>query len=93
MDNEIIKLAIEHYGNKSQIAKAIEEMSELVSELARYQNDIGMNIKIIEEIADVIIMAEQLKEIFGPDLVDNHIGMKLRRLKKRIVEMEEKSLK
>lgn len=81
MENEIIVGAIEHFGKSSQISKAIEEMAELTTELARFQNDRGMNINIIEEIADVCIMIEQLKEIFGRGLVQFHIGSKLKRLR------------
>jgi hypothetical protein len=81
MDIEIINNAIDHFGRESQISKAIEEMAELTSELARAQNNRGMNVNLIEEIADVSIMIAQLREIFGPDLVDCHIEIKLRRLK------------
>lgn len=78
---ETIQKAIEHFGKESQIAKAIEEMAELTAELARFQNNRGMNVNLIEEIADVYIMMAQLREIFGHDLVDCHIAIKLRRLK------------
>lgn len=81
MDREIIIKAIDHFGKESQISKAIEEMSELTCELARSQNNRSMNIKIIEEIADVSIMMNQLKLIFGEELVQNQISLKLRRLK------------
>lgn len=81
MDIEIIKKSVHTFGRDSQIAKAVEEMAELIAELARFQNNKGMNINLIEEIADVAIMIEQLKLIFGEDLVDCHIGIKLKRLK------------
>ncbi len=88
MDIGLINIAVEHFGKENQISKAIEEMAELTCELARYQNNKGMNINIIEEIADVCIMVEQLKQIFGNDLVDCHIKMKLKRLKSRIESPE-----
>ncbi len=75
-----IEKAVSHFGVQSQISKAIEEMSELTTELARFQNKIGMNVNIIEEIADASIMLEQLKVIFGPELVETHIKLKLKRL-------------
>ncbi len=80
MNKDIIEQAVHHFGPKNQISKAIEEMSELTAELARFQNDKGMNVNIIEEIADVCIMVEQLKFIFGEELVNCHIGTKTRRL-------------
>lgn len=81
MDTDILVKAIDQFGNQNQISKAIEEMSELISELARYQNNKGMNVNLIEEIADVSIMVDQLKLIFGSELVDCQRAVKLRRLK------------
>lgn len=51
----------EHYSQDHQKIKAIEEMAELQAELTRDLNfgDTTLR-KIIEEIADVIIMTEQL---------------------------------
>lgn len=63
-------------------------MAELTAELARYDSDRGMIVNIIEEIADVSIMIEQLKLIFGTELVNCHMGIKMRRLK---AIMDEKS--
>lgn len=80
MDTLIISRAVDHFGKESQIAKAIEEMAELTTELARFQNNKGMAINIIEEIADVAIMIEQLKYIFGPDLVEGKMRQKVKRL-------------
>ena len=86
--NQTISRAIDHFGKYSQISKAIEEMAELTAELARAQNETGMNVNLIQEIADVSIMMLQLREIFGPDLVDCHIAIKLNRLKGRMDEMD-----
>lgn len=61
-------------------------MAELITELARSMNNRGMNVNIVEEIADVLIMMNQLREIFGADLVDCHIGIKMRRLKQLIAD-------
>lgn len=76
--------AVETFGNTSQIAKAIEEMAELITELARYQNNKAMNVNIIEEIADVSIMIDQLKLIFGPNSVECLRATKIRRLRSTI---------
>lgn len=86
MRTETLDQAIEFFGKRYQINKAIEEMAELNAELARYQNDKAMIVNIIEEIADVSIMIEQLKLIFGTELVNCHIGIKMRRLKAIIDE-------
>ena len=80
----IYEKAIEHFGVHKQINKAIEEMAELTTELARYQNGTAMNVNIIDEIADVSIMMTQLGIIFGRDLVDNKTQVKLERLELRM---------
>ena len=92
MDIELINKAIDHFGKESQITKAVEEMGELTAELCRSLNHYGTNVNIIEEIADVLIMMTQLKEIFGPDLVDTHIAVKMRRLK-NLIDDESRYLK
>ena len=76
--------AINHYGVEHQIDKSIEEMGELVTELARRRLDRGSREAIAEEIADVIIMANQLRIIYGGKLVDEIIDRKLARLERNI---------
>lgn len=59
MKAELIQI-IAHYGEKHQKDKAIEELQELAS--AIYDND---KEHVTEEIADVLIMIEQMQLIFG----------------------------
>ena len=77
--------ACEEFGSKHQIAKAIEEMAELSKELAKELNDNGNQDNIREEIADCIIMLEQMAYLFD---VNNGIEkikqQKIERLKQRI---------
>lgn len=56
--------ACETFDNKQQIIKAIEEMAELSKELAKELNDNGNEDNIREEIADVLIMMEQMVFLF-----------------------------
>lgn len=81
---EIIRLAVKHFGAEHQKAKAIEEMSELVVELVREKDNRTTDDKIITEIADVLIIAAQLCEIYGWEKVGAEVERKLRRLSKRI---------
>lgn len=62
--SEIYEQAIKTFGPKQQIIKAIEELSELVTALARYSLGEGDLDNIAEEIADVEVMCEQLIMIF-----------------------------
>lgn len=82
MDSEVLQQAIDYFGKDKQIRKAIEEMAELITELARAER--AMNVNIIEEIADVTIMIQQLSLIFGSELVNHQVSTKMRRLKNLI---------
>jgi len=83
-DDSILHRAIEHYGAEHQKIKAIEEMSELMIELAREHCNRTTNDKIVEEIADVMIMAEQLSIIYGREYVQQFKTAKLQRIEQRI---------
>ena len=64
-EKEIMKMAISKYGDESQIDMAIEEMSELTKALLKRRRKIGSIDDILEEMADVSIMLDQLEIIFG----------------------------
>ena len=85
-------LAVHHYGAEHQKKKAIEEMVELITALAREQDGRATPKQVITEIADVTIMMYQLTEIYGRDAVGNEIQRKLRRLLRRI-DKENKMMK
>lgn len=88
MGQKLIDKAIEHYGKENQIMVAIEEMSELIKELSKDYRKIGSVENIVEEMADVYIMLEQLQVIFGiADYeINNMIICKMSRLEERIKE-------
>ena len=80
--------AILHYGEGRQILKAIEEMAELTNELAK-SVDLSRTSsdRIVDEIADVLVMMEQLCLIYGVnEEVQDRIDYKVRRLLKRLKE-------
>jgi hypothetical protein len=62
---EIYKKAIEKWGQPLQIGMAIEEMAELIKELNKWMRGKKNDENIIEEMADVEIMLEQLKVMFS----------------------------
>ena len=102
MDLEVLKQAINTYGEFNQMNMAIEEMSELTkaicklrraSDELRNANFMFEKLKIIaverknivEEMADCLIMLEQLKMIFNcEDEVNEQIDFKINRLKERL---------
>ncbi len=76
---EVYDAFFKKYGEHSQIQQCIEEMSELIKELCKYERYKGQNVEkeakaiegIKEELADVLNMAEQLQYIFGIDEVED----------------------
>ena len=80
--------AARHYGSVSQFFMAMEEMAELMKELSKNVRGQRNTSAVSEEIADVEIMLEQLKVIFGNRAeVDVIKGNKLCRL---AIDLEKK---
>ena len=75
------------YGLEPQARLAQEECAELIqalSKLFRNRLDIGFIEKVSEEMADVEIMIEQLKELIGNrDRVDWYVKFKIERTLER----------
>lgn len=82
---------IEHFGEKAQIIKAIEELSELIKELAKIINGQGDICSLAEEMADVHVMLTQLQIIFDIDeyVIERIFSEKINRTLKRIKRSEE----
>ena len=89
IDDERIKTIADHYGIKNQMRQLAEECSELAVE-ANHSARKGTNVKIIEEIADVLIMMQQVIYLAKIDKCDieDCINYKLERQMKRIKEGE-----
>lgn len=92
---ENIKLITEYYSESSRADLAIEEMAELQKALLKYRRAdrselMTLRMKdVIEEIADVKIMLDQLIELYGcSDDVEEMIGYKIDRQLKRIERKE-----
>lgn len=85
---EILQEAIKKYGINNQCNMCIEEMAELTKELLKLRRESTQagyksrqkNIK--EEIADVQIMLDQMKMIFGDTAEQEEL--KVNRLKERM---------
>lgn len=88
---EVLKLAIEIYGEKNQIDKCIEEMAELTQALLKHRHRLyrregtaEIYCNLIEEIADVSIMLEQMVMIYVEEPVREEINEKIKRLAQRL---------
>ena len=89
IDDERIKTIADHYGIKKQLRQLAEECSELAVE-ASHSARKGTTVKIIEEIADVQIMIEQIIYLAKIDKCDieDCINFKLDRQMKRMEKEE-----
>ncbi|MCI9094029.1 MAG: hypothetical protein HFF36_09670 [Coprobacillus sp.] len=82
-ETETLHQAINIYGKNAQLDMCIEEMSELTKEICKSKRGKDNKEEIIEEMADVYIMLEQLKIIFSVEQyeIDDIARVKLLRLK------------
>lgn len=84
------KSVIFHYGTEKQSLKACEELAELIRSISKLRFKLSdenvENLK--EEIADVVIMIEQMKHLYNvsDEEIDRIVEQKLDRTFKRIEE-------
>lgn len=85
----VLRETIRIYGEDRQIDKCIEECSELIKELLKWRNaddaiteHIAVS-RVADEIADVLITIETLKNIFPDVLIETSIVHKIDRLAER----------
>jgi len=80
--------ATDAWGKDAQITLAQEELAELNVELARYFRGRNDTEDVVDEIADVLIAANQLALIFGKEKTEERVEYKLRRLRGRVDESQ-----
>lgn len=68
----------------AQAAMVVEECSELTNAICKFRRGRVGEDDIITEIADVMIMCEQLSNYFGKEKVELEKERKLERLKERL---------
>lgn len=89
MEDKIIQIA-DHYGFTSQANMLTEEAAEFtvaLNKLRRGNTDYYDQIK--EEVADVLVIAYQLRHLLGAETIDKIIEEKIERQLGRIREEEE----
>ena len=85
-DLYILRDAVSTFGVVPQFEMAIEECAELIVAIRGFDRGKNSRADVIDEIADVTIMCEQLKQMFGPDWVEDRIEFKINRLRARIAK-------
>ncbi len=85
---EVLYKAIKTYGFNAQLDMCIEEMSELTKEICKKKRGKDNRMEIIEEMADVYIMLEQLKFIcdVSHEEIQEAAKLKVERLSRRLEE-------
>lgn len=88
-DKRIIEIA-RHYGYEAQREQFVEECSEAILAVQKVKRRCsnGNFINLAEEVADVLIMAEQMRILISQSLIDEFIQKKLERQIQRIKEEE-----
>ena len=85
-----LNFIVEHYGASNQLNKSIEELSELITEISRYDADEPHHRgNIIDELSDVMVMCNQLMIIFNcfgevEERIDFKINRQLERIKNEV---------
>ena len=65
IDSDIIKRSIEHYGKYVQSTVCMEECAELIQAISKEKRGKSDKCNLSEEMADVIICIEMLKQIYN----------------------------
>ena len=82
---KVYQAALNKWGVDLQTMMAVEEMSELTKEICKIKRGKMDMDALADEIADVTIMLEQLREIYGlNDAVFDHMDAKILRLQSRV---------
>lgn len=87
-DKRVLKAALDTYGIHKQSDIAIEEMAELTKAIIKCRRNPSSPAtgNLLEEIADVLIMLEQLSMHFETDFISEIVKAKIIRLNIRIEE-------
>ena len=95
MDERLKKIA-KYHGKKTQLEQIIEESAELIVAVRKYlreAEDLPF-VNVVEEIADVEVMTNQIKYLFGiENKVEEIKAAKIERTLKRIEREVEKNEK
>jgi len=87
-----LKIIMDHYGYNNQREIFVEECAEAIQAVQKCKRALKHteSLKVLadlkQEIADVLITANQMKIFLGSDAIDNLINLKLDRQIKRIQE-------
>lgn len=91
LPDNIFKQAVDTYGADNQIGMLHEEIGELLAAINQYGRGRVKKDAVVTEIADVMIMCEQMAEIFGREDVEAEKKRKIQRLAEKLEEASPKN--
>ncbi len=83
---QIMQSALDAFGTLRQVDKCLGEMHELGEALLSHRHGEADREAVIDEVADVLITAGQMRLLFGADAVDARIAVKLARLSRLVAD-------
>ena len=88
---EKCRLIVEHYGVEGQRDILIEECAELIQAVCKIKRDGGgVSFNFLEELADVSIMIEQMKQAFTGDELIDYLSFVNRKIERQMCRMSGK---
>ena len=84
IDSNIVQNSIKHYGSDLQTTVCMEECAELIQAISKMKRGKDNRNNLIEEMADVMICIEILKQVYG--ISDNEIQNYVRQKQNRSIE-------
>jgi len=89
VQSNIYRELVDKFGQKHQMYVLVEEMGEATATISQFLNrNRDVEEEMLEEIADVVIMLEQMKVIYGERLVQAI----LKKLQKAATHLEDKDV-
>ena len=90
VNSYVVKRTIEHYGKDVQSTVCMEECAELIQAISKEKRGKSDKSHLAEEMADVIICIEMLKQIYSisDDMISDWIQIKEARIIERIKQNE-----
>lgn len=80
-ERNLYRVALSTWGEKAQVFMAIEECGELLAALAQFERGRTSVEAVADEIADVLVMIEQMAVMIGEELVMRRKEQKLLRVR------------
>lgn len=91
LPDNIFRQAVNTFGADNQIGMLHEEVGELLAAINQYARGRVKKDAVVTEIADVMIMCEQMAEIFGREETEAEKKRKIQRLAEKLEEASPKN--